>query len=243
MLTPPTLIEAKPGDPITSEGWNNFRQAVLALYDALNKSLGALTVLVKSKSDGSVVANAAVTVVPTNGGGRPFRVAQFAGASVLLYQIQNLLPGQYDLVVEAPGFAKETRGIGMDEAGTSQQLTVEMTPTEITVVMPNLFGVALNLAIDQATQAGLVVARIIDSYGTDVAPGQVPDAVKTSPVLNQVPEAGDIVPKNAPVQLHISAKVTQQVKVPNLAGLTLDEAKAQLAALGLILGDTKTLAK
>ena len=243
MLTPPTLVEAKPGDPVTSGGWNNFRQAVLALYDALNKSLGALTVLVKAKGDGTIIANATVTVVPTNGGDRPFRVAQFAGASVQQYQIQNLLPGKYEMAVEAPGFAKETRSIVMDGAGSSQQLTVEMTPTEITLVMPNLFGLAVNVAMEQAAKAGLVVARIIDSYGTDVPPGDVPDAAKTSPVLNQVPEAGEVVPKNTPVQLHISAKVAQQVKVPSLAGLTLAEAKAALEAAGLAVGETSTIGK
>lgn len=243
MITPPPLVEAKPGDPITSEGWNNFRQALLILYDALNKSFGTLTVAVKAKGEAAVVDTATVTVVPTNGAERPPRAALFVAASIGLYQIQNLLPGTYDLVVEAPGFATETRGIVMDEAGASQALTVDMTPTEVTLTMPNLFGLAVNVAIEQATKAGLVVARIIDSYGTDVAPGSIPDPAKASPVLNQVPEAGEIVPKNSPVQLHISAKVAQQVKVPNLAGLTLAEAKAQLEALGLAIGDTNTIGK
>ena len=96
------LIEAKPGDPITAEGWNNIRTAVLALFDVLNKSFGTLTVVVKAKGAGTIVDFATVTAVPANGGERPFRIAQFAGASVQLYQIQNLLPGKYHLVVEAP---------------------------------------------------------------------------------------------------------------------------------------------
>ena len=243
MITPPPLVEAKPGDPITSEGWNNFRQAVLMLFDAFNKSVGALTVAVKAKGEANVIDTATVTLVPTNGGERPPRAGIFVAASIGLYQIQNLLPGAYDLVVEAPGFAIETRSIVMDEAGAPQALTVELTPTEVTLTMPNLFGLAVNVAIEQATKAGLVVARIIDSYGTDVAPGSIPEPARTSPVLNQVPEAGEIVPKNTPVQLHISAKVAQQVKVPNLAGLTLAEAKAQLEALGLAVGDTNTLGR
>jgi hypothetical protein len=243
MLTPPTLVEAKPGDPVTAEGWNNFRQAVLALYDALNKSFGTLTVAVKAKGTGAAIPDATVTVVPTGGGDRPFRSALFAGADVRLFQIQNLAPGAYDLVVEAAGFAKETRAIVMDEAGASQALAVEMTPTEITLAMPNLFGLAVNVAMEQAANAGLVVARIIDSYGTDIPPADVPEAAKTSPVLNQVPEAGEAVPKNAPVQLHISARVTQQVKMPSLLGLTVAEAKAKLESVGLVLGETQNLGK
>ena len=243
MITPPPLVEAKPGDPITSEGWNNFRQAVLMLYDAFNKSLGTLTVSVKAKGEATRIDTATVTVVPPSGAERPPRAGLFVAASIGLYQIQNLLPGAYDLLVEAPGFGTETRAIIMEEAGASQALTVEMTPTEITLTMPNLFGLPVNVAIEQAAKAGLVVARIIDSYGTDVAPGSIPEPAKTSPVLNQVPEAGEIVPKNTSVQLHISAKVAQQVKVPNLAGLTLAEAKAQLEALGLAIGDTNTIGK
>jgi len=109
--------------------------------------------------------------------------------------------------------------------------------------MPNLFGLPVNVAMDQAASAGLIVARIIDSYGTDIAPSGIPEPAKASPVLNQVPEAGEIVAKNAPVQLHISAKVAQQVKVPSLAGLTIAEAKAQLEALGLVVGETSTIGK
>jgi hypothetical protein len=241
MLAHPPLIEAAPGAPITAEGWNNLRQAVLTLYDSLNKSLGALSVQVKSKADASPVDDAIVTLVPTGDATRPVRVAQYAGATVKQYLAAGLQPGGYDLVIEAPGFAAETRAIVMDADGASQSLTVELTPSQVTVVTPNLFGLAVNVAMQQAATAGLVVARIIDSYGTDIAPADVPEPMRNSPVLNQVPEAGEVVPKNTPVQLHISAKVAQQVKMPNLAGLTLDEATQQLAALGLTLGETKTL--
>jgi len=241
MLTHPPLIEAAPGAPITAEGWNNLRQAVLTLYDALNKSLGTLSLQLKSKDGAAPVPNATVTLVPTGDTERPARAAQYAGASVQRYLVAGLQPGAYDLVVEAPGFTTETRQIVMDADGSSQNLGVDLTPSEVIVITPNLFGLAVNVAMQKAQTAGLVVARIIDSYGTDIAPADVPEPMRNSPVLNQVPEAGEAVPKNTPVQLHISAKVAQQVKMPNLAGLTLDEAKQQLAALGLTLGETKTL--
>jgi hypothetical protein len=241
MLTPPPLIEAAPGAPITAEGWNNLRQAVLSLYDALNKSLGTLSLQLKSKDGGAPVTNATVTLVPTGDTTRPARAAQYAGAAVQRYLVTGLQAGGYDVVVEAPGFAVETRQVTVEADSAAQNLVVELTPTEVIVTTPNLFGLPVNVAMQQAVTAGLVVARIIDSYGTDIAPADVPEPMRNSPVLNQVPEAGEQVPKNTPVQLHISAKVAQQIKMPNLAGLTLDEAKQQLAAAGLTLGETKTL--
>lgn len=241
MITPPPLIEATPGAPITAEGWNNLRQAVLALYDAVNKSPGTLTVLVKNKADGSVVADATVTLVAGGEPPRPSRVAAFLGGPLLRHQVEGLLAGSYDMVVEAPGFGSDTRTVIMDEAGGSQTLSVELTPSAVTVIVPNLFGIAVNVAMVQAATAGLQVLRVIDSYGTDLAPAGIPEEAKNSPVLNQVPEPGTVVAQNSPLQLHISAKVAQQVKVPDLSGLTLDEAKQQLAALGLAVGETRNL--
>ena len=131
----------------------------------------------------------------------------------------------------------------MDAAGASQALTVEMTPTEVTLTMPNLFGLAVNVAIEQANTADSWLPGSSTPMAPTLHPAATPEPAKTSPVLNQVPEAGEIVPKNTPIQLHISAKVAQQVKVPNLAGLTMTEAKAQLEALGLAVGDTNTLGR
>lgn len=241
MITPPPLIEATPGAPITAEGWNNLRQAVLALYDAVNKSPGTLSVLVKNKADGSIVADAQVTLLAGGEPPRPSRAAAFLGGTLQHHQVEGLLAGSYDMVVEAAGFGSDTRTVIMDEAGGPQTLSVELTPSAVTVVVPNLFGIAVNVAMVQAATAGLQVLRVIDSYGTDLAPAGIPEEAKNSPVLNQVPEPGVVVPQNSALQLHISAKVAQQVKVPDLSGLTLNEAKQQLAALGLAVGETRNL--
>lgn len=242
MITPPPLLEAAPGNPITAEGWNNLRQAVLALYEAFNKSPGTLTAQLKSKDGGAIVADAVVTLVPSGEpAGRTPRAALYLGATVQAFQVLGLEAGSYDLVVEAAGFAPETRPVTIGADGAAQALAVELTPSAVTVVVPNLFGAAVNVAMATLASAGLQVSRVIDSYGTDLAPSGIPAEAANSPVLNQVPEPGTVVPKNTPVQLHISAKVAQQVKVPNLAGLTLTEAKQQLAAAGLVVGETKTL--
>ena len=74
------------------------------------------------------------------------------------YLVASLQPGAYDLVVEAPAYSAETRSIVMDADGASQSLAVGLTPSQVTVVTPNLFGLAVNVAMQQATTAGLVVA-------------------------------------------------------------------------------------
>ena len=109
---------------------------------------------------------------------------------------------------------------------------------EVRGVAKHFGGVAALRGIDVAARAGEIHA-LLGQNGAGKS-----TLVK---ILNGVHPAGsfagEIVPKNTSVQLHISAKVAQQVKVPNLAGLTLAEAKAQLEALGLAVGDTNTLGR
>src|SRR5205823_565731 len=111
----------------------------------------------------------------------------------------------------------------------------DMSVAEATVTMTNLFGLPVSQALTTLAQQGFTVARIIDSHGTDIPPGAVPAEVATAWVLGQWPFAGDAVPKTAPVFLNISAKAEflQRVKVPDLSGLTLEDAKALLEAGGL----------
>jgi len=242
MLTPPPLIDVKPGDPITSQSWNNVQQAIRLLYDALNKSLGTLTVL--AKADGNPVRGAVVTATPTGDTGGPLRVGLFAGATANHYEIQQLIPGAYDVTVEADGYNTATRSITMDPNSGDQPLTIELTATQLLFPMPNLFGLALNQAVDAVvTQGGFQVGRIIDSHGQEVPPGAIPDDFKLAAVLGQVPEPGMQIPKNTPVQIHISAKAefAERIKVPDLRGLTLEEAKAKLEASRLVVGETGNL--
>jgi beta-lactam-binding protein with PASTA domain len=62
-------------------------------------------------------------------------------------------------------------------------------------------------------------------------------------VLGQWPPAGTLAPKTTSFFLHVSAKAEylQRVSVPNLLGLTLEDAKALLEANGLTLGVTTTV--
>jgi hypothetical protein len=244
MITPPPLIDVTPGDPISSEQWNNVLQALRNVYEALNKSFGLLSINVRNQVNGNPIPDAIVTLIPTNDDGRPVRSAQFAGGTINRYQVPQLVPGAYNMIVEALGFRTEQREITVEASGT-QEVVIDMTALEVLSRMPNLFGRLLNEAMDIITRIQLQTGRIIDSHGAEIAPGNVPADKRQLVVLSQVPETGAPVARNTPVQLHVSAKAefTEKVRVPDLRGLTLEEAKAKLEANRLALGRTGSVSK
>ena len=239
-VTTPPLIDVAPGDPITSEGWNNILAAVKGVVDYLNSQGGTLVVQVRNQADGNPIAGALVTAVPTGDDGRPARTGLFAGGTVSSYQVDQLLPGSYDLVVEASGFNSETRPITMPDTGESLAVSVDLAVTEATFAVPNLFGQPLNQALSNLTEQGFGIGRIIDAHGTELSPGSIPTESQVAAVLGQWPPAGINAAKNTPFFLHVSAKAEylQRVNVPNLLGLSLQDAKALLEASGLSLGVT-----
>ncbi len=241
MLTLPPLLDAKPGDPITAEGWNNLVLAVRNIFDTLTKA-AELSVAVVDKSDGSLLQGAVVTVTSTDATAGPPRVGTFAGAGVNQYLVDRLPPGNYTVTVEADGYSPETRALTIDNSGTAQTISVLMTAVVIKVSMPALFGKALNDAIATVLGAQLQVGRIITSRGVDIPPAAVPADAALSMVLNQFPDPDLLVPVNTSIQLQVAAKAEflAQKKVPNLSGLTLEEAKVALESAGLVLGETKT---
>jgi hypothetical protein len=243
MITPPPLIDVSPGDPITSESWNNILNALRTAYDFLNEQQGTLTVQARNQADGNPIRGAVVTVTPTTDTTLPTRAGVFAGGAVNAHLVEPLLPGQYDLVVEADGFNTETRQITMPDTGEGLTVPVDMSVAEARFGMSNVFGLPLSQALALITQDGFTIARIIDSHGTDIPPGAIPSEVTTAFVLGQWPFAGDLVPLSTPVYLHVSAKAEflDRVNAPDLRGLTLEDAKTLLEASGLTLGTTTTV--
>src|SRR6185295_9857686 len=225
MITPPPLIDTHPGDPITSEQWNNVLEAVRRIYAAMNKNLGALAIKVTNQADGNAIRGAIVTVKSIDpstrvsfGGAtlspqsstdpnRPTRPALFVGAGENYYQVSQLLPGPYDVVVEAAGFQGETKEITMPDDGNALTINVPMVAAQVLVRMPNLFGKSLTQALDAARLADLRVSRLIDSHGREIsAEGTIPDEVKAAMVLGQVPDPETPIERKAQIQIHISAK-------------------------------------
>ncbi len=236
-LTSPPLVNVNPGDPITSQQWNNIITAINTLYTALNKVNGSLDVTVKDRISGNPLAGAIVSVIPSGDTAGPPRAAVFVGSSINRYRLDQLPPGTYNVIVQADGYHDETVAVTMADDGSSQSPAVSLTATETLVTVPALVGQLLNAAI-AALGSDLQLTRLIDSHGTDIPPGAIPAANLQALVLNQVPAAGVLVPKNSGVFLDISAKAefVERVKVPDIRGLTIDQARAALEGSKLVLG-------
>ncbi|GEM_PF-3262104 len=233
MLDHPPLIDAHPGDPITSEGWNNLLLSVKTLYDALNKPQGTMVFKITDKADSSIVPGAVVSLFSKDG--KAVRNASFVGGDLQAYVAVGVPIGSYGLVVEADDFSAEKRDLDVAASEDAQNVTVPMTRVSLKTHMPNLFGFTVAEAQLALTNASLTLGRIIDSHGNDIAPAAVPADILNARVLNQVPEAGSLVEAKDTVQLHISAKleVKLPVKVPNLLGMSYAQAAAALEAVGL----------
>jgi PASTA domain len=241
-LTSPPLVKVSPGDPLTSQQWNNILDAIGTLYDAFNK-VGSLIITVKVRGAGTVLTNALVNVLPTGSTQSPPRIAPFVGADINSYRIDHLPAGTYKVVAQANGYADETLpSVTMASDGTSQTVAMEITPTEVLVNVPSLYGQTLADAVS-LIGSNLPIGRIIDSHGNDIPPGALTDDAKQGRVLNQAPPPGAQVPKNTALFLSISAKAefTERVKVPDIRGLTISDARVALQSSRLVLGQTNDL--
>lgn len=239
-ITHPPLVKSTPGDPITAEGWNNIIDAIKTLYAEYNRSQGALTVEVRNVKDKSILKDATLTLTAK---GIPPQIAVYAGGKVQSYIAHDLKPAEYQMTVEAETYDREERKIIIKDDSSTLEVTVDMTQTVVRKPVPNLFGLKLAAAGEALKNAGFLMHRVIDSHGKDLSADDIDKVGAEAKVINQVPEANLLHEIGDPVELLVSAKAAfvEQVTVPELKGMTLDEARAALKAANLVLGDTKTI--
>jgi hypothetical protein len=244
MVTSPPLIDVQPGDPITSEGWNNMIATLRLLVGEANQRHGTVTVQVLGP--GNVpFRGAVVTAQPQGDPPRPARAAAFVGAAINAYQFDQMLPGSYALSVDAEGFSAQTQTptVVVTADADPPPATFTLVPTVERFAVPNVLGIRLDAALSAIKAAGFAAGRVIDSHGVELAPENVPEEAQGLPVLGQFPIAESLEPKTDPIFVHVSAtsEVLKRVKIPDLRGLTVSEAKAALEALGLALGPIATI--
>jgi len=239
-ITHPPLIKTSPGDPITSEGWNNIITSIKNLYETHNQSASQLSLTVIDDTDNDVIKTARITITSEKS---PPIVANYAGADIKKYIVSTISKGNYKLFVEADDYAEETRELVVPEGNEPVNISIKMTKTKQEKTVPNYFGLKLVAADSAIKEGGFLLNRIIDSHGNELTQADIKDAGASAKVLNQVPEAGLTHNVGGPIALLVSAKasVEERVKVPDLAGLSLNEARTALEDMGLVLGETNTI--
>jgi hypothetical protein len=239
-VTLPALNAVASGDPITAQLMNDIVTSLATLRDYLNQQRGTLAVTVQNQADNTTIRDAVVTVEPTgtDAATRSTRAAVYVGADVQAYLVDSLAPGPYNVTAEAANFNAATSPLNMTEAAAT--LTIKMAVSVALSAVPNLLGMALNDAVATIPKQGFTIARIIDSHGNDLNAGQLAPEVQPLPVLGQWPLPGTLAPANTAIFVQSSARADyiQKVAIPDLSGLTLDAAKALLAANNLTLGTT-----
>jgi hypothetical protein len=232
-LTKPPLTNVTAGDPVTAQGWNTLVGGLSSLFDAVI-ALGGGTLRVAVTVAGSPVDDARVVAEPLGEGRPTLALAPFGGHPEHL--LVGLTEGPWRIHVIADGFTTETRDITMPR---DEPVAVELTVAG--VVVPDLFGIGTQAALDQLRAAGIDADIVLDTTGREISRLALPPEYVDSPVLHQIPDAGTVVAAGTGrVRLVVASALRREpvVTMPSLVGLSLTEAKEVLERIGLTLGDT-----
>jgi len=230
-LVKPPLVNEEPGRPITAQGWNAIVDALGALYDAV-LAIGSGTLTVSVQSNGQPVEGATVIAEPV-GEGQPVRGLPLFGTRTT-YLVTGVSDGAWRVHVSAPGFTTQVLDTTVPETAP---LAVNLALAG--VVVPDLFGMALQGGINALRADGLDIDIIIDALGKEISRTQVPAEYQNAAVLMQLPDAGTVIdPATTRIRLVVAAAVREEpiVALPSLIGLTQLEASTALSAVGLRLG-------
>lgn len=232
-LTKPALANVNAGEPVTAQGWNAIVDGLDDLYDAV-LAFGTGVLQVSVTTGEHAVAGAQVVAVPLAGGNPVVALPLFGDATS--YQLVGVSPGNWRVFVEAEGFQDQVVDVTVPVA---EPVVVNLTLAG--VVMPDLFGVTAQDALARLTTAGLTVDLILDITGHEVSRVTLPPHFQNSPVLMQLPDAGEVLdPGSDRVRLVLAVAIDQvpTVTMPSLIGLSADEVATVLNQLGLVLGRT-----
>jgi hypothetical protein len=244
-LTTPSLAQVTAGEPVTAQGWNQLVVGLTGLYDAVI-ALGGATLDVTVNTQVPAPAGATDTtptimplpdadvVAEPLGEGRPVRAIPPFGTRTA-HLLVGLTEGSWRVHVQADGFTSDIRDVTVP----SDPLVVTLTSAG--VVVPDLFGVSMQAALDRLRALGIDADLILDTTGREVSRTAVPPEYVDAPILMQLPSAAAVVPTGTGrVKLVVASALRRDpvVTMPSLAGLSLSEAQQVLDRLGLRLGQT-----
>lgn len=237
-LEPLNVQPVHPGQPITSQAWNEIVENLAEVINVLNAQAGQglrVTVNNPSADPGEI----RVSAIAEGEKGAVIEAAPPVPPDTA-FTLAGLPPGNYIIRAAAPGFAPATVITSLPGTGS-----VEITMERSAPAMADVFAMTLSEALSTLSTAGVVVHRVLDITGRDIAPANPPPEFLKSQVLAHLPAAGDPAPASLGAQLVVSAalEVKPTVVMPPLAGLTLEETRTVLENLGLVLGKVSTKTK
>jgi hypothetical protein len=232
-LEPFVAKQVSPGEPVTSQAWNEIVGGLANVVAFLQATAGTSVRVTISNTDARL-SESRVVAIADNGdaidAARPVGTAKE-------FTLRGLAPGAYTIRAESPGFAPGEANVTLP---TDQPIALSLQKTA--PFMPDVFGQELLTALAALNTSNIVVSRIVDITGREVAPANPGAEFGSTTVLAQLPERDAAVPPGATAQLVVSAslEVEATVEMPSLAGLTLSESRAVLEELGLVLGKVTT---
>jgi len=234
-LEPLNVTPVSPGQPITAQAWNEIVQNLAQVIETLNAQAGQglrVTVDNPSARPGTI----RVSAIAEGPQGAVFEAAPPVAPDTA-FTLTGLPPGNYTIRAEAPGFSPATTAAALPGAAP-----VTLTMAAAAPIMPDIFALTLEQALSTLSTAGVVIQRVVDVTGRDVAPANPGAGFLATQVLMQLPEAGEPAPASSGAQLVITAPLEEQptVVMPSLSGLSLNEVRQVLDDLGLTLGTVNT---
>lgn len=223
------------GEPVTAEAWNQIVDGLRAVNGHVRTAVASALAVTIGNTEIDI-AGLRVTASKADGP-QVFQAVLDPEAAAVAFTFSALPAGVYTVRAAAPGFATASQSV---TAPDDAEIALTLVPDG--ALMPNLFGQSLAAGLKTLADRAIVVARVIDITGREVAPANPGADFADAPILVQVPAAGTAVPKAAGISLAIAAslKLEPSVEVPPLKGLSLSEARQALESVGLVLGNVVT---
>ncbi|MCA9542147.1 MAG: PASTA domain-containing protein [Myxococcales bacterium] len=158
--------------------------------------------------------------------------------------LAGIRPGAWVVQAEAAGYVGQQVNLAVPEEGEPAPLPIALQPAGAR--MPKLFGANFRDAEAALEEAGIDIGEIYDITGTEFVLEEAKRELGDGRVVVQLPAPDTVVLPGQRVGLVVGAALEAQpsVVMPSLVGMTLEEARRALEALGLIVGrhDRRTTA-
>jgi hypothetical protein len=224
-----TKTNVTPGEPVTAQAWNAIVDGLFEVQALLSAGSGAVRVAIT----GDPRDIDAARVVATDAGGVRFAAVPPSHPGEA-FVVPKLTAGAYTITVTAPSCTDVTAPVTVASDGSASPDPVTVALAFTGQRMPNVLGVKWKDAVG-SLQA--VNPHALDASGKGVPLAGFDTAYADVPVLMQWPDPGDIVPTGSVphVILATIVKAAVLVPTPKLVGLTIAEAQAEAAKLGLVI--------